>query len=78
MIRTQIYITEQEKKALMQMSRETGHSQSELIRHAINLLCESIKTTATNRLKLLRSAKGIWEDRDDSEFVSIRKGMDRF
>ena len=46
MIRTQIYITTQEKKALTQIALHTGESQSELIRKTIDLLCQSNQTSA--------------------------------
>ena len=36
MIRTQVYITEEEKEALNQLSAATGKPQSELIREAID------------------------------------------
>ncbi len=78
MIRTQVYITNQEKKALVQIALQTGESQSELIRKAIDLLCQSAQFQATDRLKLLRSAKGIWKDRDEDDFTAIRNSMDRF
>lgn len=63
MIRTQIYITEKEKKALAQMVRQTGKTQSELVRQAIDLFCDSIKNNSKNYLEALRAARGIWKDR---------------
>ena len=36
MLRTQIYLTEEERAALRNMARETGKKQSELIRRAID------------------------------------------
>ena len=59
------------------MAQQTGQSQSELIRQAIDLLCKSAKNKSNDRLQLMRSARGIWADRDDSEFIAIRKSMDR-
>ncbi len=48
MFRTQIYLTENEKNALQNISSETGKKQSELIRQAVDSLIE--KFTNTNRL----------------------------
>lgn len=76
MIRTQIYITENERRSLAQLARHTGKNQSELIREAIDLFCQL--QAGDNRVDFLRSAKGIWEDRNDlSDFESIRKEFDR-
>lgn len=70
MIRTQVYITEQEKKALAQLSKQTGQSQSELIREAIGLLQSTLKRKTDDRLKRMRAARGIWKDRTDlDDFV---------
>lgn len=77
MIRTQVYITEQEKKALTQLSKQTGQSQSELIREAIGLLQNTMKRKTDDRLKRMRAARGIWKDRNDSEFLKIRQSMER-
>ncbi len=77
MIRTQVYITEQEKKALAQLSKETGQSQSELIRQGIDLLCQSIKEKSENRLERMRAARGIWKDRKESELIKIRQSIER-
>ncbi len=76
MIRTQVYITEQERKQLGKLSRQSGKSQSELIREAIDFFCQSF--SSENRLNLLRSARGIWKDRTDlSDFQKIRQELDR-
>lgn len=75
MIRTQVYITEQEKKALAQLSKQTGQSQSELIRQGIDLLCQSIKSKS-NRAQLITSTSGAWKD-NDFDFTTLRKESDR-
>lgn len=79
MIRTQVYITEQEKKMLTQLSKQTGESKSTLIRQAINLLCSSIKSKSSDRAKRINAAAGIWEDRTDLDefFKKLRKEGDR-
>ena len=71
MIRTQVYITEQEKKMLAQLSKETGESKSELIRRAIALLCKS-----RSRAEILRETAGAWMD-NDFDFAALRKGWDK-
>lgn len=63
MIRTQIYLNEKEKKALTQISRQTGQTQSELIREAINLFCVSMKKKSDDWKKNIMAAKGAWKDR---------------
>jgi len=79
MIRTQIYITKEEKKALEQIAAETGQSQSELIRQAINQMCQSLKSKTEDRLERLRAAQGIWADRTDLDefYANLRKEWDR-
>ncbi|HLB56414.1 MAG TPA: ribbon-helix-helix domain-containing protein [Coxiellaceae bacterium] len=77
MIRTQVYITKEEKKMLTQLSKQTGDSQSELIRKAIELLKNALKKKSSDRLQALRAARGIWEGRSDDEFIAIRKSLDR-
>lgn len=76
MIRTQVYITQQEKKALSQIADHTGSSQSELIRQAIDLLCK--QHAHPNRMHFLKSARGIWKNRADKyDYISARKEIDR-
>ena len=63
MERTQIYLTEKERKALRALSRRLGRSQSALIRDAVDRYVERYQEG--NRLDLLRSARGIWASRGD-------------
>jgi len=76
MIRTQIYLTEQQRNELATMAKSFGKKQSELIREAIDKL---IDQTGKNRRELvLREAAGIWKDRTDlPDFKSIRAEWDR-
>jgi hypothetical protein len=77
MIRTQIYLNQAEKSALKQLSRQTGKSQSALIREAIDSLIS--RQHPQNRLQLLQQAQGIWQDRTDlPDFKRLRQEMDRF
>ncbi len=76
MIRTQVYLTEQERNGLLALAEASGKKQSELIRDAIDrLLTQSEKT----RLKAaLRNAAGMWKDRDDlPDFEATRRSLDR-
>ena len=75
MVRTQIYLTDAERRALQTLSRRTGKSQSELIRDAIDAM---IARSRPDRRFLLREARGLWSDRDDlPDFETIRREMDR-
>lgn len=72
MIRTQIYLSEVEHRGLHTLSRKTGKTLSELIRTAIDRMLQP--TAADDRLALLRSARGIWQDRTDlPDFAAVRR-----
>ena len=76
MIRTQVYLTEEEKKGLNRLSNETGIAQSELIRSAIDLFLEN--TSESSKMDRLKIMKGIWKDRKDlPDFSRMRKEFDR-
>jgi hypothetical protein len=76
MIRTQIYLTEEERASLRRASRQTGKSQSELIRQAIDWFVE--RFVQRDRLTCLRQARGIWEGRTDiPELRQLRRESDR-
>jgi hypothetical protein len=75
-IRTQIYLTEQEHRQLHILSRRKGTSLSELIRGAVDHML--LRSKGTDRLDLLRQARGIWKDRQDlPDFGGIRRELDR-
>ena len=76
MVRTQIYLTEDERHALRSMAASTGRKQSELIREAIDQMIEKYQVDC-QRLKRHR-AKGMWKDRADlPDFAAIRHEWDR-
>ncbi len=76
MIRTQIYLTEQEMDALRALSAESGKKQSELIREAIDsLIAKSSKTQCQD---VLDRTAGMWKNREDlPDFRELRSGWDR-
>ena len=71
MIRTQIYLTEEERTALSVLSSETGKSQSALIREAVDHLVG--KFGKVRRDVVLDNAAGLWKNRDDlPDFHTMR------
>ena len=76
MERTQIYLTEKERKALRALARRLGRSQSALIRDAVDRYVERYQEG--NRLDLLRRARGVWANRRDlPDFKQVRRELDR-
>ena len=76
MERTQIYLTEKERKTLKTMAVRLGRSQSALIREAVDRYIE--RNQEGSRLDLLRQARGLWATRDDlPDFEELRRELDR-
>ena len=76
MIRTQIYLTEEERDALSTLASESGKKQSELIREAIDSLIGKLGTK--RRKAVISKTAGMWKDRKDlPDFRSIRSEWNR-
>ncbi len=76
MVRTEIFLTEDEERALRSLSDQTGRTQSELIRQAIEAMLE--KEQPQDRRARLMQACGMWKDRTDlPDFTALRRELDR-
>ena len=71
MIRTQIYLTEQEREVLSALSLATGRAQSEIIREALDQFI--LQGNPARRKAILARAAGMWKDRQDlPDFAAMR------
>ncbi len=76
MVRTQIYLTENQRDELAAIAKSIGKKQSELIREAIDQLIH--QTGGGHRESVLRKTAGIWKDRTDlPDFDTIRSEWNR-
>ena len=76
MVRTQIYLTETQQKALRRLAVRERKKQSELIRQAIDQFL--VDSTQEDRLSLLRQGRGLWKDRQDlPDFAALRREANR-
>jgi hypothetical protein len=76
MERTQIYLTDKEKKAVRSIARRLGKTQSEVIRTAVDRFID--RESTGSKLDLLRSGRGLWRDRQDlPDFEVLRRELDR-
>lgn len=76
MLRTQVYLTEQEQYALRDIAGRTGKSQSALIREAVDRMIEQAGANSRNRI--MAEAAGMWQNRDDlPDFAALRCESDR-
>jgi hypothetical protein len=76
MVRTQIYLTDEEKKGLQSTARTEGVSQSNLIRRAIDDLLA--RSGTMDKSVVLDEIAGIWSGRDDTpDLREFRKAWRR-
>ncbi len=76
MQRTQIYLTDREQTAVKSIARRLGKTQSEVIRTAVDRFID--RETSSSQLDLLRSARGLWKDRQDLPDADVlRREWDR-
>jgi len=76
MVRTQIYLTQREAVALKSLASQTGKSQSELIRTAVDDLIDRLGSRS--RRDVLDRIAGIWKNRNDlPDFGELRESWDR-
>ena len=76
MVRTQVLLTDQEKKALSALSLRLGRRQSELIREAIDSFLARFSTE--KREDIVDRLAGMWADHEESFTAeSLRKEWDR-
>lgn len=77
MFRTQVYLTELERKQLLILSEESGLPQSALIREALDQFIERKRHAKKIKQSAIKAAAGIWEKRTDlPDFHSLRRELD--
>ena len=76
MVRTQVYLTEEERDGLDAVAKSTGKKQSELIREAVDRFLD--QTIGERRAAVLDGAAGMWRNRSDlPDFGAARRSWDR-
>jgi predicted DNA-binding protein len=77
MVRTQIYLTEEQQRGLERLADNTGRRKSDLIREALDgYLAEH---QPKDWKEALEAVRGMWADRDDlDDFVrTLRAGWEK-
>jgi hypothetical protein len=77
MIRSQIYLTEKERKCLVLFSRETGRTQSDLVREAIDQYIQRQYQQKKTFTHILHETKGMWESREDISLDGLRSEWEK-
>ena len=76
MVRTQIYLTEEERDGLIAVAKSTDKKQSEIIREAVDRFLELSR--GNRRKTILDETAGMWRNRTDlPDFAAARRSLDR-
>ena len=76
MVRTQIYLTEEERDGLDAVAKSTNRKQSEIIREVVDRFLDL--THGNRREAILSQAAGMWRNRNDvPDFEAVRHSWDR-
>ena len=76
MVRTQIYLTEDQRAEIAEIANRSGRRQSEVIREALDRFLE--QRGRDRRRAVLREAAGIWRNRSDlPDLTTLRREWDR-
>jgi putative heme iron utilization protein len=76
MVRTQIYLTEEERDGLEAVAKSTNKKQSEIIREAVDRFLDLTK--GNRRKAILDEAAGMWRNRRDlPDFAATRRSWNR-
>jgi hypothetical protein len=80
MQKAQVFLREDQKTALRNLSRRTGRKQSELIRHGVDLaIAEAEKMPEEDWRAAWRAAAGSWSDRSDIDelYAGLRENSQK-
>lgn len=73
MVRTQVYLTEEQERRLKRLAATTGRKQSELIREALDRYLNA--NQPKDWKAAFEAVRGMWADRDDlDDFVRDLRG----
>ena len=76
MVRTQVYLTEEERAGLEAVAKSTNKKQSEILREAVDRFLDLAK--GDHRKAILNEAAGMWKRRSDlPDFAATRRSWDR-
>ena len=76
MIRTQIYLTEDERRRIDIVAKSTGKKQSAIIREAVDRFLD--QSQERHRATILQAVAGMWRHRTDlRDIAAARRSWDR-
>ena len=78
MVRTQVYLTKEERDGLETVARLTNKKQSEILREAVDRFLDLTLSKGNHRTAILNEAAGMWKNRSDlPDIATTRRSWDR-